>query len=129
MISYPEVVKNRMSSFTAEKPVVSVDFEFRPPWDHPDVTVLGLSSGGRPHSAYWSAESIAKLGALEEKGVVWVGHNSLTTEKKIIEEELGLKRPIPLERMEDTMLRHYLCNAELCKGASVSASFEPHQFC
>jgi len=33
---------------------------------------------------------------LEEKGVVWVGHNSLTVEKKIIEEELGLKQPIPI---------------------------------
>lgn len=33
-----------------------------------------------------------------------VGHNSLTVEKMIIEEELGLKQPIPLERMEDTTI-------------------------
>src|SRR5262249_41527873 len=118
MISYPAVTKNRIGTFTAREQTVSVDFEFRPPWDHPEVTVLGLSSGGRPHSAYWTAEAISKLGELEEKGVVWVGHNSLTVEKKIIEEQLELKRPIPLERMEDTMLRYFLCNAELCKGAS-----------
>lgn len=47
------------------------------------------------------------LGELEEKGVVWVGHNSLTVEKKIIEEQLEVKRPIPIERMEDMMLRHF----------------------
>ena len=118
MISYPEVVKDAMSTFVAEKRDVSVDFEYNPPFDHPDITILGLSSGGRPHSARWTAEAISKLGELEAKGVVWVGHNSLTVEKKIIEEELGLKYKIPIERMEDTMLRHFLCNAELCKGAS-----------
>jgi hypothetical protein len=47
---------------------------------------------------------------------MWVGHNSQTVEKKIIEEELGLKRPIPIESVEDTMIRPFLCNAELSKG-------------
>jgi hypothetical protein len=51
-----------VSSFVAEKPVISVDFEYNPPSDHPDITILGLSSGGGPIRARWTAEAISKLG-------------------------------------------------------------------
>jgi hypothetical protein len=45
--------------------------------------------------------------------VTWAAH-SFAADIPIIEKETGAK--IPLDRIEDTMIRHYLCNAELCKG-------------
>lgn len=126
MIAYPEVTKNQIHRFVPASNVVSVDFEFRPPWDHPELTIMGVSSGGHPHSAHWDGDSLEMLGELNDKEVIWAGHNSITTERRIIEEQLGCD--IPLDRIEDTMLRHYLCNAELCKGASKGTDEDEDDF-
>ncbi len=112
---YPNVVRNSPGSFVPERDWVSVDFEF--PWGRPlSPTITGLSSGGFAHSGYHNDRWVKLLDDLDRGGVTWLGHNALTTEKKILEHELG--REIPLDRMDDTMVAHYLCNAELCKGVS-----------
>lgn len=105
---------------------MSVDFEFRPgpdeDWSNPELTIAGLCSGRDAHSAYWDGEAKQKIVDLDTRNVVWLGHNALTVERSIIGNLTG--REIPVERVEDTMLRHYLCNAELCKGATKSSGDE-----
>jgi DNA polymerase I-like protein with 3'-5' exonuclease and polymerase domains len=112
---YPELVRNDIGAFVRKTPYVSVDFEFNPKW--PLIpTETGISAGHTPHTAVHSAEARRVLDRLDREGVTWVGHNALTTERQILEAELG--RAIPLERMEDTMILHYCANAHLCKGAA-----------
>jgi hypothetical protein len=121
---YPEVIKNRISEFEPNpgRPL-SVDFEFRPgidgDWSNPELTIAGLCAGGSPHSAFWDDRAEQKIKELEEKEPVWLGHNALTVERSIIGNLVG--HEIPVERVEDSMLRHYLCNAELCKGVVKSS--------
>ena len=114
-MKYPDVVRNTVAAFDQRLPWVSIDFEF--PWGEPfKPSIVGLSSGAAPFSGFYDDKCRDELARLEKKGVTWVGHNSLTVEKAIIESELGVK--IPVERCDDTMLQHYLCNAELCKGTT-----------
>lgn len=108
---YPEVTRG-VAGFEPGKPWVSLDFEY----NSRGPTIVGFSSGGKPASGYYEGYSVMTLDRLERKGVRWVGHNLLTADKPIIESELGVK--VPLDRCEDTMLLHYLCNAELCKGVA-----------
>jgi DNA polymerase I-like protein with 3'-5' exonuclease and polymerase domains len=92
-----------------------VDFEFNP--NHPiPPTVIGLCSGDRPMSSIYNYKGKAVMERLEREKVTWVGHNSVTVEKPIIEAELGVT--IPLERVDDTMIWHYLANSHLCKGTT-----------
>ena len=109
---FPDVLRGRIEDFTRTRPWVSIDFEYG---QDGKPTIVGFSSGDRPVSAYWDIHSRRQLERLERAEVVWVGHNLLTADKPIIERELGVT--VPLERSEDTMLLHYLNNAELCKGA------------
>jgi len=111
---YPKIIRNDIGNFAMKHGrAVSVDFEF----DSNDMipTIIGLSAGAGAHSSYYGPEGRKTLRTLESNGVTWVGHNFLTVEREIIAAETGSL--VPLERMEDTMLMHYLCNAELCKGA------------
>jgi hypothetical protein len=118
-VSYPNVIRNQIQNFEPEPGrAISVDFEFRPgpdqDWSNPELTIAGLCSGGDAHSAFWDDRAERKIQELDERGVTWLGHNSLTVERNIIQKITG--REIPTARLEDSMLRHYLCNAELCKG-------------
>jgi hypothetical protein len=117
-MSYPTVIRNQISEFQPQHDTVSIDFEFRPgpgqDWKNPELTIAGVCSGGDPHSAFWDDRAERKIQELEQQQVKWAGHNSITTERGIIEKIIG--HSIPLERLEDSMLRHYLCNAELTKG-------------
>jgi DNA polymerase I-like protein with 3'-5' exonuclease and polymerase domains len=112
-MEYPKIIRNDIMNFTRKTPHVSVDFEFPP--DTMEPSIIGLSAGAGAHSAYYDAKGRKTLRELEDAEVTWVGHNALTVEREIIAAETGSE--VPLARMEDTMLRHYLCNAELCKGA------------
>lgn len=116
-MDYPKVKRN-LSGWKPGGNVVSIDFEF----DYNGPTILGFSTRGNAVSVPWSGDSRSVLGSLEAGGVVWLGHNLLTTEKQIIESELGVT--LPLERMEDSMVLHYLCNSELCKSAPKSEDDE-----
>lgn len=111
---YPEVIRDP-DRFVRKKPYVSIDFEFDPECPAPP-TIIGLSSGAAPMSSVYNARSKALLERLEREQVTWVGHFSLTTERQIIEEELGVK--IPLERMDDTRIWYFLANSHLTKNAA-----------
>ncbi|HPO87337.1 MAG TPA: DNA polymerase [Candidatus Hydrogenedentes bacterium] len=117
---YPHVTRG-VDGFIPREPWVSIDFEF----NSLGPTIVGLSSGGNPASGYYTAAAREVLARLERGGVVWVGHNILTADKPLIEAELGVK--IPLERCEDSMILHYLCNAELCKGVSKTTDDEDEE--
>jgi DNA polymerase I-like protein with 3'-5' exonuclease and polymerase domains len=111
---YPDT-HGEPGGFVRRNPWVSVDFEFNP--THPiPPTVIGLCSGDRPMSSIYNYKGKAVLEQLEREKVVWVGHNSVTVEKPIIEAELGVT--IPLSRVDDTMIWHYLANSHLCKGTT-----------
>jgi hypothetical protein len=115
MTPYPEVIKNRPEEFTQRHKWVSIDFEFHPS-DMLNPTEVSFSSGSRPVSSVYGPRSRDLMERLDRGECLWVGHNFLTTEKKIIESELG--RPVPLSRCEDTMILHYAANAHLCKSAA-----------
>lgn len=112
-MGYPQIIRNDIQNFAAKNREISIDFEF----DSADMipTIIGLSGGGDTHSAYYDRRGLQKLKELEAAEVTWIAHNGITVEREIIERETGSE--VPLDRMEDTMLLHYLCNAELCKGA------------
>lgn len=112
-MAYPKIHRNDILNFTRKTSEVSVDFEF----DSDDMipTIIGLSAGGGAHSAYYGPQGAKVLCDLEKAKVTWVAHNGVTVEKEIIERETGSE--VPLSRIEDTLAMHYLCNAELCKGA------------
>ena len=111
---YPPV-SHALGNFTRKNPWVSVDFEFNPESPVPP-DIVGLSSGAAAVSVPWSHAARQVMADLEREKVVWVGHNSLTTEKPIIEAVLGTS--LPLDRVGDTMVLHYLCNSHLCKNAA-----------
>jgi hypothetical protein len=118
---YPNVIRNQIQNFEPEPGrAVSVDFEFRPgpdqDWSNPELTIAGLCSGGDAHSAFWDDRAERKIQELDSKNVVWLGHNALTVERSIIGKLVN--KEIPVERVEDTMVRHYLCNAELTKSVA-----------
>jgi len=115
VLDYPTVVRNDPGSFEVKAPWVSVDFEYNP--NRPlDPTIMGLSSGGAPVSGFYNPAWNRLLTALEKGEVKWVGHNAIQVERAIIEAQTG--QEVPIERMDDTMVYHYLCNAQLCKGVA-----------
>jgi hypothetical protein len=111
---YPEVIRDP-EQFDQRRPYVSIDFEFDPENPTPP-TIAGFSSGAAPVSSVYNARSKALLERLERERVTWLGHFSLTTERQIIESELGVK--IPLDRMEDTRVLYFLANSHLTKNAA-----------
>ncbi len=110
-MSYPNVTRT-LDYFIQLHPWVSIDFEWR---DHVP-TIVGLCSGGHARSVFYDNAAKQKLFELEKKGVTWLGHNLINADKPVIEDELNTI--IPIERCEDSMIRHYLCNAELCKSGA-----------
>lgn len=114
-MTYPEVVRNQPAAFDQKAPWVSVDFEYHP--NRPlDPTIMGLSSGGSVVSGFYNPAWNRLLESLEKGEVTWVGHNAIQVERAIIEAQTGLS--VPIGRMEDTMVKHYLCNSQLCKGVA-----------
>jgi hypothetical protein len=111
---YPEVVRDP-ALFERRRPYVSIDFEFDPESPVPP-TIMGLSSGAAPMSSVYNAKSKALLAQLEQEKVTWLGHFSLSTERQIIEQELGVK--IPLDRIDDTRVWYFLANSHLTKNAA-----------
>lgn len=111
--TYPEVTRD--VSHWQERPQrhVGLDFEFHPDMPAPP-TVIGLSRGSCPLSVPYGRKAMELMDKLDREEVQWVAHNGLTVERKIMQAELG--REIPVERVTDTMVRHYLLNAHLCKG-------------
>ena len=89
-----------------------IDFEF----SGLKPTVLGLSQKGIAHSEYWSDYCAYTLGRLNTPETTWIGHNMLSADKPILERIVG--NEIPLARIHDTILVHYLANSDLCKQAS-----------
>lgn len=72
-----------------------------------------LAAGGRAAATSWNLAR-PYLAEAVRRGLDFAGHAWITADKPILERELGVV--IPLERAQDTMILHYLANADLCKG-------------
>src|SRR5437867_6421193 len=101
--NYP-VVSDRLPSDWS--PRLFLDLEFS--GDRP--TVLGVSINGKASSVPWSLDAASWLNDYIRPGTQVIGHSILTADKPILERELGFQIDCI-----DTMIWHYLCNAELCK--------------
>ena len=112
--SFKSVGRKLLTAWTPKAPYVSIDFEFNPSSHEP--TIVGLSSAGECFSDEWSEEARSLLARLNAEGVIWVGHNAVTVERSLIEQLTG--QQVPLDRLEDTLVLHYLCNSELCKSVA-----------
>lgn len=85
-------------------------------------TILGVADETRGYSVPWDSGAFWLAPLLWDPFLPIVGHAILTADRRVLESALGLK--IPLSRFQDTMIWHYLCNAELCKGANKGAADE-----
>lgn len=106
-MKFPTVEYNIKNwSLPNETQDLSVDFEFngRTP------TLVGLSAAGSAGSFEPSAAVSAALRDAYNRGVRFVGHNSITADRPLLDDILGERTP--LDRHEDTMILHYLCNAD-----------------
>lgn len=93
---------------------LGIDFEFRPGYD-PSIT--GIASRSTAVALPWD-EGLCRevIEDRRRKGERLVGHSILGAEKPLIEKNLGIK--MSLDEWDDSMLMHYLLNADFCKATS-----------
>jgi hypothetical protein len=83
------------------------DLEF----DNDRPTVIGIANRTEAASVKWSPE-LARM--VVDSGLKLIGHSIHGAEKHITQKALGIT--LPVERFHDSMLIHYLCNADLTKA-------------
>jgi hypothetical protein len=114
---FPEVVRGEAAFWEVvergiKEGYLGLDFEFPPSYK---ASVIGVASKGFA-CAITATESIVRK-VVEEtrrRGTKLVGHSVIGAEKKVVEVTTGIVQE--LVEYDDTMLRHYLLNADLCKG-------------
>lgn len=91
---------------------LGLDFEFPPSYK---ASVIGVASKGHACAIPASSEIVRKVveGA-RQSGTKLVGHSVIGAEKKVVEVTTGIIQA--LDEYDDTMLRHYLLNSDLCKS-------------
>lgn len=93
---------------------IGLDFEYSVSTLKPSITGIANRT---PHANArpWDLEEAKHLvDFCLQNDIKLVGHNSVATEKALLERNLG--RKLPLDLFEDTMLEHYLLNQDFCKG-------------
>lgn len=107
-MTFPTVETDiRRWKFDESRDYVSLDFEFG---RDNAPTLVGLSSGGHAGSFIPSERVTSVLRTAFDRGLLFAGHNSISADGPILDKVLGVH--VPLEQHEDTMIRHYLCNAD-----------------
>ena len=82
-------------------------------------TILGLSDGTTHISVPYSAGRASLLEIIRRyPRTVWCGHNFVGADLQVLEKD-GIK--IPLEQIEDSIIRHWLVNMHLSKGGGKAA--------
>lgn len=108
---FHEVLNNALS-----EGYLGLDFEFPPTYR---ASLIGISSKNACACIRPTDETIRQVvQAALQRGVKIVGHSVIGAEKKVIEVNTGIV--LPLGSYDDTMLRHYLLNADLAKAPDKS---------
>lgn len=110
--TYPQIRRSPegLADLVSDRPNwVGNDLEFTAR-EEPTHCSLSVDRGDKAWALTWDACKSVLLDLIKSK-VQFVGHAWLTADRPIIQRELGLE--IPLEQSHDTMIMHYLCNAEL----------------
>lgn len=90
---------------------VGIDLEFSPTTGKP--TIIGVASTRSCAGLGWTDALCHDTLRTTSKLIAYAG---LSADKPIIENRLGITTP--LDRWEDPMIKHYLCNANMAGGAS-----------
>lgn len=91
---------------------LGLDLEFNPKTGRPSI--LGVSNRRATSGVPWDSELGRRVVEVAERHKVRiVGHSVIGADRPIIEGALDIKTPLAM--WDDTMLRHYLCNPDLCK--------------
>lgn len=100
-------------SFIVPKPYLSVDAEWSPRNDKP--TIIGVSNGEWGVSCGWEEGKPYLIELLEKYPQADVlMHNGISADIPVLAKE-GIR--IPIERVQDSILMHWLTNMSLSKGA------------
>lgn len=94
---------------------LGIDFEFYPGTLRP--TIIGVANTSHTAACRWDGKPGAITNALRDavsRGVTFVGHFVLGADKLVLEKALGIETPHT--QWDDSMIRHYLCYASLCKA-------------
>lgn len=95
----------------ADEPL-GTDLEFNPKTNKPSI--LGVSTRAETGAVLWSEELAGRVVERAQKtNQTLVGHSVVGADRPVYEKALGIK--MPLEMWDDTMILHYLCNADFCK--------------
>jgi len=95
----------------SEQGWIGIDLE----WTPDEVpTLVSFSAQGHAVSVAWDLGWSLVKECLRD-GLKMVGHAITDADRPIIERNLGA-RPYKLNQYQDTMIWHYLCNAEFCKA-------------
>jgi hypothetical protein len=93
------------------QPVAGLDLEF----DGDTPTILGLSDGSLTISVPWNDGLPFLLQLISRHSdIVWVGHAIVSADLFVLK-AAGID--VPLANLQDTIIWHWLCNMNLCKGS------------
>lgn len=100
--------------------LLGLDFEFYPETLTP--TIVGIATPTAAYSCRWSDALIPVFDEAVKRGVRFSGHFVLGADRLVLEKKLGYTTPV--ETWDDSMIRHYLCYASLCKNPGAKVETE-----
>lgn len=111
--AFPPILRTRaeieLNILTPVRGDVGVDLEFSPKTKVPSI--LGLSSEEKCGAVVWDSRLAQYAVDVALKGgVQFYAHSMVEADKDILDTALG--KPTPLWLWEDSMILHYLCNAD-----------------
>lgn len=109
---FPPCTRTPQSIAALEGDIIGADLEWDIRTESP--TILGVSDGTRHISVPFDA-GINFLREYHEKHprAIWIGHNFLQADLPLLHKH-GIN--VDPRNVEDTILHHWLCNMNLCKG-------------
>lgn len=94
---------------------VGLDLEFNSSTLRPSI--LGIANREEAAAIPWDSDlARACVRRTEDLGTQIVGHSVIGADRPVLEKALGFRTPLAL--WDDTIIRHYLCNPQLCKTPS-----------
>lgn len=92
---------------------LGMDLEFHSRTGRPSI--LGIASPTSCGAAPWDLKLVEQMVDEAERGrYTLIGHSVMGADRPVVEQALG--RRTPRRIWGDSMIRHYLCNAELCSA-------------
>lgn len=109
---FPPVTRTPAAIAALKGDICGSDAEWNIQTEKP--TILGISDG----TTHVSAPADSAINLIREyheryPDLIWVGHNFVQADLFVFR-DLGID--IPVDHIEDTIIHHWLCNMNLCKG-------------